>query len=885
MDDIWRFRQIHDHQFCPVCSVPHYPFCTPPPAFAAEAFPRCPPDLRPRFFHRPIYDRSPPPPFPVSQENGLSPFCHDEILERENIKRMRLEAATIRGTPNFRPFNHPFLVDDERRMNLIRDHGRQWTAQMQLEPQQISGDYEMDRHPHYETQNKYASGVFDHGFLGSALGYRDGNFPGVAYQGFRSTQVQSFQRDDRFGPWQRRDFEKVEFESDRRGAYNPPISGNPYGQGAHFDKTSQISPFHRHDEASRGWESFGESPLKDSSNRASDSTNEDKSLPTSNIHDQHQSQPLSSTSYLLPNQTTYCHTNDSHRIPYQQVSSTQNHMENKYEFHEHQKQAMKTSFEQWPSIPIESHQLLDLQSHPKVKELEYQNSKSSGYRPSSAEVKQMPGQGHIIEAQQASRPPLFPIQTDPSVMSLQVASSVPAKSSNTSPVRTSSSAMDKLSVYDLEQGLSTFAKLASDMGSPLISQPVLDTNEREHSFLSKHSCKEQVTYVDASHLFKRPYRASRPERIVIILRGLPGSGKSYLAKALRDIEVENGGCAPRIHAMDDYYMIEVEKVEENEGLKLAVPARGKKQVTKKVIEYCYEPEMEEAYRSSMLKAFKKTLDDGVFSFVIVDDRNLRVADFAQFWAIAKRMGYEVYVLEAKYKDPAGCAARNIHGFSLDDIKKMAEQWEEASSLYLHLDIQSLFGGDELNERSIQEVDMDEDDTVEHGHYLPETDDTKSLEPKPAEHDHGSTTVGKRWNTIEEELALENSKWSKDLDFDVHDSKSTPGNTNALSGLIQAYGKSIKCVHWGDKVETSGFSIGAIKKQCPSSLIIGRGAGYNLKTNPLPEDDAVGETTGKKNTETKRRFNEQMRAERESFRAVFDRRRQRIGGLFSADDEQ
>lgn len=41
---------------------------------------------------------------------------------------------------------------------------------------------------------------------------------------------------------------------------------------------------------------------------------------------------------------------------------------------------------------------------------------------------------------------------------------------------------------------------------------------------------------------------------------LPGSGKSYLAKMLRDIEVENGGGVPRIHSMDDYYMIEVEKV-------------------------------------------------------------------------------------------------------------------------------------------------------------------------------------------------------------------------------------------------------------------------------------------------------------------------------------
>lgn len=42
-----------------------------------------------------------------------------------------------------------------------------------------------------------------------------------------------------------------------------------------------------------------------------------------------------------------------------------------------------------------------------------------------------------------------------------------------------------------------------------------------------------------------------------------GSGKSYLAKMLRDLEVENGGDAPRIHSMDDYFMTEVEKVHEH----------------------------------------------------------------------------------------------------------------------------------------------------------------------------------------------------------------------------------------------------------------------------------------------------------------------------------
>lgn len=40
----------------------------------------------------------------------------------------------------------------------------------------------------------------------------------------------------------------------------------------------------------------------------------------------------------------------------------------------------------------------------------------------------------------------------------------------------------------------------------------------------------------------------------IILRGLPGSGKSVIAKKFRDMEVQHGGEAPRLHALDDYFI-------------------------------------------------------------------------------------------------------------------------------------------------------------------------------------------------------------------------------------------------------------------------------------------------------------------------------------------
>lgn len=90
----------------------------------------------------------------------------------------------------------------------------------------------------------------------------------------------------------------------------------------------------------------------------------------------------------------------------------------------------------------------------------------------------------------------------------------------------------------------------------------------------------------------------RPPKLVIILRGLPGAGKSTIAKMIKvswrevsvkpkqilvrvvflygsgydfriignffflfqNREVENGGSAPRILCLDDYFMVEVEKM-------------------------------------------------------------------------------------------------------------------------------------------------------------------------------------------------------------------------------------------------------------------------------------------------------------------------------------
>ena len=63
-----------------------------------------------------------------------------------------------------------------------------------------------------------------------------------------------------------------------------------------------------------------------------------------------------------------------------------------------------------------------------------------------------------------------------------------------------------------------------------------------------------VPLADVLELVKSPGRLKRPKRIAIIIRGAPGSGKSHLARKLRDAEVAAGGEAPRIHSIDDYFI-------------------------------------------------------------------------------------------------------------------------------------------------------------------------------------------------------------------------------------------------------------------------------------------------------------------------------------------
>lgn len=67
---------------------------------------------------------------------------------------------------------------------------------------------------------------------------------------------------------------------------------------------------------------------------------------------------------------------------------------------------------------------------------------------------------------------------------------------------------------------------------------------------------ENNNTISIEEILMQPGRDTRPKKICIILRGPPGSGKSHVAKLIKEREKEMSGNNPRVLSIDDYFLIE-----------------------------------------------------------------------------------------------------------------------------------------------------------------------------------------------------------------------------------------------------------------------------------------------------------------------------------------
>lgn len=153
--------------------------------------------------------------------------------------------------------------------------------------------------------------------------------------------------------------------------------------------------------------------------------------------------------------------------------------------------------------------------------------------------------------------------------------------------------------------------------------------------------------MDIKGLLWKPDRDRRPSKIMIILRGAPGSGKSHLAKMIRQKEKDESGDA-KILAIDNYISSDNDEVQSSGD------------------ESQYESQMMQNHMEEMLKSLKRRIDENLDNFFIVVAEFAELSFYCRFYSVGKQNGFGVYTIEL-YQTFDICKQQNIHHRSQSDI--------------------------------------------------------------------------------------------------------------------------------------------------------------------------------------------------------------------------
>lgn len=130
-------------------------------------------------------------------------------------------------------------------------------------------------------------------------------------------------------------------------------------------------------------------------------------------------------------------------------------------------------------------------------------------------------------------------------------------------------------------------------------------------------------------------------KVAYIMRGIPGSGKSTVARRL-------AGPTGVAHSTDEYFM--------TDGV------------------YRFDATKLPEYHARNLAAFTRSLQAGL-KVVVCDNTNVQLWHMKPYITAATEHGYAVIVVEMPHPDPATAAERNLHGTPIATIQRMISMWE------------------------------------------------------------------------------------------------------------------------------------------------------------------------------------------------------------------
>lgn len=136
------------------------------------------------------------------------------------------------------------------------------------------------------------------------------------------------------------------------------------------------------------------------------------------------------------------------------------------------------------------------------------------------------------------------------------------------------------------------------------------------------------------------------KKVLYVLRGLPGSGKSTKAKEL-------AGDTTNIFSTDDFFIN---------------PKNGK---------YEFDPKLIHQNHSLNVKRTEEAMVNGVTP-IVVDNTNIKFYEMKRYIILAQKYGYEVEFHEPDTpwaRDAEELAKRNTHGVPQHSIQRMIDRWD------------------------------------------------------------------------------------------------------------------------------------------------------------------------------------------------------------------
>lgn len=143
--------------------------------------------------------------------------------------------------------------------------------------------------------------------------------------------------------------------------------------------------------------------------------------------------------------------------------------------------------------------------------------------------------------------------------------------------------------------------------------------------------------------------------VMVIMRGVPGSGKSYAAEQI--LNYAKNKCKAAIYSTDNFFM--------------------------KSGEYKWNPNAVGIAHKWNQNRVRESLEAKRENVVIVDNTNTTWKEIEPYAKMAKDSGYFVIIAEtttAWAKDADECAKRNQHSVPKEAIERMLGRWEETDSI-------------------------------------------------------------------------------------------------------------------------------------------------------------------------------------------------------------